>query len=72
MKAQPQFASIFLAACVSVFLSPPAPARPANPPQDQGTTHTQSGQRDKKQKARSGPARDVGKGSEDVGKGTLV
>lgn len=75
MKAQPQFASIFLAACVSVFLNLPSLARQANPPQDQGTTHTKSGpqgkkQQDKNEKPGAGPAKDVGKGGEDVGKGT--
>lgn len=73
MKAKPQFASIFVAACVSVFLSLPAFARPANPLQDQGTTQAQSGPQDKKhdrkQKAGTGPGKDVGKGGEDVGKG---
>jgi hypothetical protein len=75
MKAKPQFASIFVAACVSIFLSLPAFARrPANPPQDQGTAQTQSGPQDKtqqdKQKAGTGPGKDVGKGGEDVGRGT--
>jgi hypothetical protein len=74
MKAKPQFASILVVACVSVFLSLPAFARLANPPQDQGTAQTQSGphdtkQQDKKQKAGTGPGKDVGKGGEDVGKG---
>jgi hypothetical protein len=74
MKAKTQFASIFISACVSVFLSLPAFARPANPPQDHGTTQTQSGpqdtkQQNKKQKAGTGPGKDVGKGGEDVGKG---
>ena len=74
MKVNPQLASIFLAACVSVFLSLPAFARPANPPQDQGTTQTQSRlqdktQQDNKQKAGTSPGKDVGKGGEDIGKG---
>lgn len=74
MKAKPQFASILVAVCVSVFLSPPASARPANPPQDQEAAQTQSGpqdkkQQDKEQKAGTGPGKDVGKGGEDVGKG---
>lgn len=42
MKAKLQFASIFMAAFVSVFLSLPAFARPANPSQDQGATQTRS------------------------------
>jgi hypothetical protein len=74
MKARPQFASIFVAACVSVFLSLPAFARPANPSQDQATAQTQSGAQDKtqhdKHKAGTGPGKDVAKGGEDVGKGT--
>src|ERR1700740_1828830 len=74
MKAKPQFASIFVAACVSVFLSLPAFAHPANPSQDQATAQTQSGAQDKtqhdKHKAGTGPGKDVGKGGEDVGKGT--
>lgn len=65
MKSKPQFGSIFVAACVSVFLSLPAFARPANPRQDQGTARTQSEPQDKKQKAGTSP----GKGGEDVGKG---
>jgi len=74
MKAKLQFASIFVAACVSVFLSLPAFARPANPPQDPGTAQTQSGRHGKtqreKQKAGTSPGKDVGKGGEDVGRGT--
>lgn len=73
MKATFRLASIFVAAYVSVFLSLPAFARPANPSQDQGTAQTQSGSLDKtqqdKQKAGTGPGKDVGKGGEDVGKG---
>jgi hypothetical protein len=73
LKANPPFPSIFMAACVSIFLSLPAFARPANPPQDPGATQTQSGPQDKKQdkkkKAGAGPGKDVGKGGEDVGKG---
>jgi hypothetical protein len=65
MKAKLQFASIFLVPCVSVFLSLPAFANPANPSQDQGTAQTQQD----KQKAGTGPGKDVGKGGEDVGKG---
>jgi hypothetical protein len=69
MKSKQQFASIFVAACVCAFLSQPAFARPANPPQDQGTARTQSRPQDKKQKAETSPGRDVGKGGEDVGEG---
>lgn len=66
MKANPQLASIFVAACVSVFLSLPAFAHPANPSQDQGTAQTQSGPQDRtqqdKDKAGTDPGKDVGKG----------
>ena len=67
MKSKQQCASIFLAACLYVFLSMPAFARPANPRQDQGTAQTQSGPQDKKEKVSAG--KDVGKGGEDIGKG---
>ena len=70
MKAITQFASILVAACVSVLLSMPAVARPANPPQDQGTAQSQSVPHDKKQKAGTSPGKDVGRGGEDIGKGT--
>ena len=70
MKSKPQFAPIFVAACVSVFLSLTTFARSANPRQDQETARTQSGSQDKKQKAETSPGKDVGKGGEDVGKGT--
>jgi hypothetical protein len=75
MKTKPQFASIFITACVSVFLNLSAFARPANPAQDQGTVQTPSGQLDKmqqdeKSKAGTGPGKEVGKGGEDIGKGT--
>jgi hypothetical protein len=71
MKSRLQFGSmIFAAACVSVFPSMPASARPANPGQDQGTARTQSAPQDEKQKAGTSPGKDVGKGGEDVGKGT--
>ena len=73
MKAKPRLASIFVAACVSVFLSLPAFACTANPPQDQGTAQTQSRPPDTtqqdKQKAGTGPGKDVGTGGEDVGRG---
>jgi hypothetical protein len=74
MKSKQRFAEIFVAAFVSVLLSLPAFALPANPPQDQGSAGTQSGSQDKKQdkkkKAETSPGKDVGKGGEDVGKGT--
>jgi hypothetical protein len=69
MKSNPQFGSISVAACVSVFLSLPTFARPANPHQDQGTARTQSEPQHKKQKAGTSPGKDLGKGGEDVGKG---
>jgi len=58
-----------VAACNLLFVSLPALARPAQSPQDQGTTQTQSVQIDKKQKAQPGPGKEVGKGGEDIGKG---
>jgi hypothetical protein len=79
MKTKPQFASIFMTACVSVFLSLSAFARPANSAQDQQTVQTPSAtpsgqddkmQQDEKQKAGPGPGKEVGKGGEDIGKGT--
>ena len=70
MKSKPQFAPIFVAACVSVFLSLPTFARSANPRQDQEAARTQSGPQDKKQKAETSHSNDVGKGGEDVGKAT--
>ncbi|MGA7226000.1 MAG: hypothetical protein WA867_10125 [Candidatus Acidiferrales bacterium] len=70
MKPNLQFASILLAACVSISLSPRATTRPANPRQDQPTPQAQSGSHDKNQKAGTSPAKDVGKGGEDIGKGT--
>lgn len=69
MKIKAKFASIFVAACILVFLSLPAFARPANPPQDQGTAQTQSVQKGKKQKAKRSSGKEIGKGGEDVGKG---
>lgn len=69
MKSKPRFGSIFVAACVSVCLSLPAFARPANPHQDQGTARTQSERQHKNQKVGTSPGKDVGKGGEDVGKG---
>lgn len=70
MKSNSQFASIFVALCVSVFFSLPVFARPAEPGQDQGTARKQSAPQGKKQKAATSPGKDVGKGAEDVGKGT--
>jgi hypothetical protein len=72
MKSELQFASMVVAVCVFALLSPPAFARPANPPRDQGTAQTQSapqGPQDKNHKAATSPGKDVGKGGEDVGKG---
>jgi len=71
MKTKAKLASIFVAACilVSVFLTLPAFASPANRPQDQGTAETQSVEKGKKQKDERGSGKEIGKGSEDVGKG---
>jgi hypothetical protein len=69
MKIKPKCALIFVAACILVFLSLPAFARPANPPQDQGTAQTQSVQKGENQKVERGPGKEIGKGGEDVGKG---
>jgi hypothetical protein len=69
MKIKTKFASIFVTACILVFLSLPAFARPANPPQDQGTAQTQSVQKDKKQKVERSSGKEIGKGGEDIGKG---
>jgi hypothetical protein len=70
MKAKSQFASIVLAACVSVFLSLPAFGRSGNPRQDQSATQTRSKPQGKKHKAGTSAGKDVGKGGEDIGKGT--
>jgi hypothetical protein len=67
MKIKTKFASIFVAVCIVVFLSPPAFARLANPPQDQGAAQTQS--KGKEQKVEPSPGKEIGKGGEDVGKG---
>lgn len=73
MKAKPQFTSILLAACVFVFMSLTAFARPASPPQDQGSAQTRPGPQDRKQqdrqKAGTSPGKDVDKGGEDIGRG---
>jgi hypothetical protein len=50
MKVETKFASIFMTACTLVFLSLPAFARAASPPQDQGTAQTQSVQKGENQK----------------------
>ena len=67
MKIKANFASIFVAVCIVVSLSPLAFARPANPPQDQGAAQTQS--KGKEQKVERSPGKEIGKGGEDVGKG---
>jgi hypothetical protein len=69
MKAKLQFVSIFVTACISVFLSVPAFGRPANSGQDQGTARTQAEPQGTKHKAGTSPGKDVGKGGGDVGKG---
>ena len=69
MRAKTNFASILTAACILVFLSLPAFARPANPPQDQGTAQTESVQKGEKQKVEPSSGKEIGKGGEDVGKG---
>ena len=69
MKAETKFASIFMAACILVFLSLPALARPGNPPQDQGTAQTESVQKGEKQKVERSSGKEIGKGGEDIGNG---
>jgi hypothetical protein len=66
MKIRAKFA-MFVAAGTLLFLSLPALARPANSPQDQRTTQTQSGQKGENQKP--SPGKEVGKGAEDIAKG---
>src|SRR6266478_3020809 len=68
MRIKGKFA-MFVAACTLLFLSLPALARPANSPQDQGTTETQPVKKGEKQKVQPGPGKEVGKGGEDIGKG---
>jgi hypothetical protein len=68
MKIKAKFAT-FVAACALLFLSLPALARPANSPQDQGTSQTQSAQKGGNHKAQPGPGKEVAKGGEDIGKG---
>jgi hypothetical protein len=70
MKTKAKF-SMFVAACalLLLFSSLPVLAGPANSPQTEGTTQTQSVQKGEKQKAQPGPGKEVGKGGEDIGKG---
>src|ERR1700686_3527379 len=68
MKIKAEFA-MFVALCILLFLSLPVLARPANSPQDQGTTQTQSVPKGENQKAQPGVGKEVGKGGEDIGKG---
>lgn len=63
-----KLASICAAACLllwSQFLL----ARPAGSPQDQGTVQTQPVPKAKKHKPERSPAKEIGKGGEDIGKG---
>jgi len=69
MKSETTFIAIFVAVCILVFLSLPPVARPANPPQNQGTAQTQSAGEDKNQKVEPGSGKEIGKGGEDIGKG---
>src|SRR6202035_1191121 len=69
MKSETQFIAIFVAVCLLLFLSLPPVARPANPPQNQGTAQTQSAGEDKNQKVEPGSGKEIGKGGEDIGKG---
>jgi hypothetical protein len=70
MKIRAKSASIFVAAYILFFLSLPAFAGPANPPQDQGSAQTQSVPRGKKQKkVEPSSGKEIGKGGEDIGKG---
>jgi hypothetical protein len=69
MKVKTKFDSISVTACLLLFLTLPAFARPADPPQDQGTTQTQSAQKDKDQKVGTSPGKYMAQGAGDVGKG---
>src|SRR5258707_9997772 len=71
MKTKAKFSSIFVAACILIFifLSLPALARRAYPLQDQGSDQTQSVSKGKKQKDERGSGKEIGKGGEDIGKG---
>jgi hypothetical protein len=69
VKLKAKFA-MFVAECTLLFfLSLPALARPANSPQDQGSTQTQSVPKGENHKVQPGPGKEVGKGGEDIGKG---
>src|SRR6202158_3298404 len=68
MKIEAKFA-LCVATCALLFLCRPPLARPANSPQDQGTSQTQSVPKGEKQKVQPGPGKDVGHGSADIGKG---
>src|ERR1700730_3692535 len=68
MRVKAKF-SMFVAACILLFWSLTALARPANSPQDQGTSQTQSVPKGEKQKVQPGPGKDVGHGSADIGRG---
>ena len=69
MNVKSKCAWIVVTSCTLFFLSLPALARPANPPQSQGTAPTQSAPNGGKQKVEPGAGKEVGKGGEDVGKG---
>ena len=69
MKIRAKFTSIFAAACMLVFLSLPAFARPSHPPQNQQTSQTQSVPKGEKQKVEPSSGKEIGKGGEDIGKG---
>ena len=73
MKTKAKF-SMFVAACALLFSSLPVLAGPANSPQTEGTTQTQSVQKGEKQKGQPGPGKDVGvgtgKGAAKIGKGS--
>src|SRR6202158_600643 len=49
---------MFVAACTLLFSSLPTLAHPANSPQDQGTTQTQSVQKGENQKVQTGPGKE--------------
>src|SRR4030081_3105379 len=68
MKIEAKFA-MSVAWCTLLFLCRPPLARPANSPQDQGTSQTQSAPKGETQKVQPGPGKDVGKGGADIGKG---
>ena len=69
MKITAKFTSICGAACMLVFLSLSAFARPSHPPQDQQASQTQSVQKGEKQKVEPSSGKEIGKGGEDIGKG---